>query len=544
MNLKRFLIMAFVMLTNFVLMPSPARAIEGTVAAEPMIRNGRCILLITGEIGIDNDRDHVIHTVEGDAYLDYVRVDAIAADGRVIFSTNSNRVDPVPVEVGVELRPLHFRYIPPVRSRIPPYDWPAFPLTVTLWDTRSRDDTRPSLVHRVEVLPRDVVQGCFTNIEPWVEFTEEVETGPTCAEAGLYMSYYFTAQTDDLNGNDWIALVTTDGSGLPLDVGFFSAPLFSQIPTGNIAAMNYLYPISARPVTVTMYDIPDPTSIVPVFGPNSREALAFATSGPVMASNTWDPAEELEACAELITDTPRTCGVSTAAERTVTVRVGPGTNRTSIMFLPAGEPFGVMGMGYANDDSVWLRLNKEEVAPNSSANELWVAQDDVMLSGNCIVMELLTAPPLIPIIAAPPANTETSSTGGEGEDTGAPAATISGGIQAGTWLITHFSGSIEGPCRNMGQDGQPVVSYTLRYALEPSTDGASIAATLFFTNASHSFTMNRASGATYTGTLFMSAINSTRTFTWTFTSPASLQGTEVDAVGACVFRNTLTGAAR
>ena len=47
-------------------------------------------------------------------------------------------------------------------------------------------------------------------------------------------------------------------------------------------------------------------------------------------------------------------------------------NRGMLSALDAGEQFAVTGRFVTDDGSVWYQLNKEEVLPNSAANEIWV----------------------------------------------------------------------------------------------------------------------------------------------------------------------------
>lgn len=121
------------------------------------------------------------------------------------------------------------------------------------------------------------------------------------------------------------------------------------------------------------------------------------------------------------------CFVSTETARTATVRVGPGENRTALLFLPVGEDFAVTGRLVTDDESVWYQLDKTQVDPNTSAAELWVAQADVEEVGDCDLVGETAAPPIRPIISAPPA-------GGGGESGTTPPA---GGTipQSGTWTI-------------------------------------------------------------------------------------------------------------
>ncbi len=94
------------------------------------------------------------------------------------------------------------------------------------------------------------------------------------------------------------------------------------------------------------------------------------------------------------------CTVRTDQERFATVRVGPGINRSAILFLPANQDFTVIGQGVADDDSRWWRLDKEEVGPDRAAAEFWVAQDQVTTTGNCEQVAQAEAPPIIPLVSA------------------------------------------------------------------------------------------------------------------------------------------------
>jgi len=122
------------------------------------------------------------------------------------------------------------------------------------------------------------------------------------------------------------------------------------------------------------------------------------------------------------------CFVSTETARTATVRVGPGTNRTALLFLPVGDEFSVTGRLVTDDETVWYQLDKTEVDPTTSAAELWVAQADVDEAGDCALVGETSAPPIRPIIpSAPPAG----STDGSG------ATVPAGGTipQSGTWTL-------------------------------------------------------------------------------------------------------------
>lgn len=100
--------------------------------------------------------------------------------------------------------------------------------------------------------------------------------------------------------------------------------------------------------------------------------------------------------------TGEACTLSTTQSNTVQIRVGPGTHRTVIAFLPANIDFDALGQTTDDDGNVWFSVAKEEVAPTKSANETWVASDGVDQSGNCTGVVDALAPPLIVIRQAQP----------------------------------------------------------------------------------------------------------------------------------------------
>jgi hypothetical protein len=132
------------------------------------------------------------------------------------------------------------------------------------------------------------------------------------------------------------------------------------------------------------------------------------------------------------------CTVSTASQGTVAIRVGPGTNRTSYAFLPANQDFVVMGQGEADDGSLWWKLDKEEAAPGKSAAEAWVSQDDVDAIGGCSEVVDAFAPPVIPIVSAPPTNSGSGDSGSGTTDPGAQPPGAGDIIpQGGTWTVVY-----------------------------------------------------------------------------------------------------------
>lgn len=125
----------------------------------------------------------------------------------------------------------------------------------------------------------------------------------------------------------------------------------------------------------------------------------------------------------------KACTVSTGKKRSVELRVGPGTNRTSVAFLPSGTQFTVLGKSSDKDGKVWFQLDKKEVAPKSSAKEVWVLSTDVTTSGDCASVANAAAPPIVPIThVSAPAKTDSGTTTASSTGTIAP--------QAGTWTVS------------------------------------------------------------------------------------------------------------
>ncbi len=132
------------------------------------------------------------------------------------------------------------------------------------------------------------------------------------------------------------------------------------------------------------------------------------------------------------------CTVSTTRDDVVHVRVGPGENRSSIIFLSAGSSYKVLGQAKAKDGSKWWKLDKNEVAPDKAANEVWVKQDDVKPKGDCDKVTDVNAPPVVPIVNAPP----TVPTTGNNSGSNNPPPSGGGGNtpQSGSWTVNFGDG--------------------------------------------------------------------------------------------------------
>jgi hypothetical protein len=181
-------------------------------------------------------------------------------------------------------------------------------------------------------------------------------------------------------------------------------------------------------------------------------ALSLAQNTSTSTPTPASPAAESTANPEA-----PTCTVSTDQAKKVAVRVGPGLNRTSLLFLPVGKDFVVLGQATAKDGSEWWKLNKDEVAPKKSAKEVWIAQDDVETKGDCSTVGDSAAPPIIPITsAATPAPGATASS----DKAGAPAQSTSG--YTGSWHVGMLIVCSSPPCELHPQAGDSTASSLLK----------------------------------------------------------------------------------
>ena len=154
------------------------------------------------------------------------------------------------------------------------------------------------------------------------------------------------------------------------------------------------------------------------------------------------------------TTTP--CVVHTDMTNTVSVRVGPGTNRTSFIFLPADQDFEVLGKAEAADGGLWWKLDREIVAPKKSAAEAWVAQEAVEARGDCAAVLDANAPPIIPISASPSANIPETT-----PEVGSVNSNAEITPQEGTWTIV-YPASASGTCAK----GSKTISLNLNWPPE------------------------------------------------------------------------------
>jgi hypothetical protein len=125
------------------------------------------------------------------------------------------------------------------------------------------------------------------------------------------------------------------------------------------------------------------------------------------------------------------CFVTADEANTARLRVGPGENRSAVAFLKPDQEFPVLGKFTTDDDAVWYQLDKSEVAPDSSAMELWVAEAEIEEVGACDAVADASAPPVIPSTAGG------GSSSGSGESGEGTTTTEVGTLPvSGSWTMT------------------------------------------------------------------------------------------------------------
>jgi len=111
------------------------------------------------------------------------------------------------------------------------------------------------------------------------------QTPDNCNDVRLDYHFTLTANTDDDGkGNDWYAVVMTDGNGKAIDTDFFDEPAggvdtIDSFDGGNPES------ISARPITFKLYDTGFPDTIEE----NTIAGHNFAAAGTLMAQTVFDP---------------------------------------------------------------------------------------------------------------------------------------------------------------------------------------------------------------------------------------------------------------
>ncbi len=112
--------------------------------------------------------------------------------------------------------------------------------------------------------------------------------GPNCAHIYGWYYYDLTADTDDFSGYDFIAVLTVDALGRPLDNDFwgFGPGTYSHVWDSYDPGL-ILTDIVARPITIALFDIPDPGAL----DENTLEAANWVlANGSFMDEAVLDPA--------------------------------------------------------------------------------------------------------------------------------------------------------------------------------------------------------------------------------------------------------------
>ncbi len=141
-----------------------------------------------------------------------------------------------------------------------------------------------------------------------------------------------------------------------------------------------------RPIAMT--DVEDGGKLV---------AIAFARGDVGMVYIEGDYVLQEATVMAIIASFGEPCVVWTDAAETVRVRVGPGTNRSSVAYLPVDDAFAPLGQAADDDGAVWYQLDPALAAPDRLMNEAWVASADVGSAFTCAAVSEAEAPPLIPI---------------------------------------------------------------------------------------------------------------------------------------------------
>lgn len=145
------------------------------------------------------------------------------------------------------------------------------------------------------------------------------------------------------------------------------------------------------------------------------EANGSTSPNPPSTNNTSNPPAVAVVQTEPCTLQGMQVTLPDGTIRPTSMRVGPGTNRGVNGSLPLDREFVVIATNTPNSEgSIWWRLDKSEVAPRSSANELWVAATEVTTSGDCSTVPDQNAPPIIRAPQVP--STDTRPTTGTGSE--------------------------------------------------------------------------------------------------------------------------------
>lgn len=76
------------------------------------------------------------------------------------------------------------------------------------------------------------------------------------------------------------------------------------------------------------------------------------------------------------------------------LHLGPGPQRGVIGLIPLTGEFPAVGQ-ITVESGVWYQLDRDEVLPNATVGEVWVAADTVSTSGDCANLPQTDAPPVV-----------------------------------------------------------------------------------------------------------------------------------------------------
>ncbi len=120
--------------------------------------------------------------------------------------------------------------------------------------------------------------------------------GGTCLSSDFDIAWSFTAQYDDVSGDDGVGMIAYDGNGVPIAADWTSAgpPGSATRHTVFGATVSQINAMTARPLTIVMYDI---TSYPP--GGSNTQAVydnIVGQGAPVIDQLVFDVASVLPSC--------------------------------------------------------------------------------------------------------------------------------------------------------------------------------------------------------------------------------------------------------
>jgi hypothetical protein len=142
------------------------------------------------------------------------------------------------------------------------------------------------------------------------------------------------------------------------------------------------------------------------------------------------------------------CMVTAAQPNTVSLRVGPGDNRAVLFYMPADVEVRANGLYLDAEGDTWLRLIKSQIAPDSASDEIWVAEAEVVTTGDCTALIEIASRDIIP--AAPPVVALTEATpeaGAAPVGGGDPNAVVGVIPRGGVWTFAFDTTALQS-CAN------------------------------------------------------------------------------------------------